>query len=241
MTTNRYDDIEDDEQEFPTPVSTKTKPTVTAKPDTGFEVERTEVAQPSRSIKRGWGAADRVQEAASPYAQRFKVLEETQVIKFLEDEPYASFRTHWIDGRQGQKSFVCLHDHPDGCPLCDSGNRPSTKFAFNIALLANGEEPVVKSFEVGVRLIDQLKNFHLDPRQGPLSKNYWAVSKTGKGAQTQTILQMVRERDLEEWNLTAFTEDTMKVLMNNAYDPSIIQIPTRSELLEVATELLDAR
>ena len=241
MTTNRYDDMEDDEQEFPTPVSTKTKPAVTAKPDTGFEVERTEVAQPSRSIKRGWGAADRVQEAASPYAQRFKVLEETQVIKFLEDEPYASFRTHWIDGRQGQKSFVCLHDDPNGCPLCDSGNRPSTKFAFNIALLANGEEPVVKSFEVGVRLIDQLKNFHLDPRQGPLSKNYWAVSKTGKGAQTQTILQMVRERDLEEWNLTAFTEDTMKVLMNNAYDPSIIQIPTRSELLEVATELLDAR
>jgi hypothetical protein len=233
--------MEDDEQEFPTPVSTKTKPTVTAKPDTGFEVERTEVAQPSRSIKRGWGAADRVQEAASPYAQRFKVLEETQVIKFLEDEPYASFRTHWIDGRQGQKSFVCLHDDPNGCPLCDSGNRPSTKFAFNIALLANGEEPVVKSFEVGVRLIDQLKNFHLDPRQGPLSKNYWAVSKTGKGAQTQTILQMVRERDLEEWNLTAFTEDMMKVLMNNAYDPSIIQIPTRSELLEVATELLDAR
>ena len=90
-------------------------------------------------------------------------------------------------------------------------------------------------------MIDQLKNFHLDPRQGPLSKNYWAVSKTGKGAQTQTILQMVRERDLEEWNLTAFDEDTMKVLNNNAYDPSIIKIPTRAELLEVATDLLDAQ
>jgi hypothetical protein len=240
MTTNRYDDYEDDEQEFATPTTSTTKPAVTAKPDTGFEPASTEVAT-ARTIKRGWGAADRVQEAASPYAQRFKVLEETQVIKFLEDEPYASFRTHWIDGRQGQKSFVCLHDDPNGCPLCDAGNRPSTKFAFNIALLANGEDPVVKSFEVGVRLIDQLKNFHLDPRQGPLSKHYWAVSKTGKGAQTQTILQMVRERDLEEWKLTPITEDGMKVLVNNAYDPSIIQIPTRSDLLEVATELLDAR
>lgn len=241
MTTNRYDDYEDDEQEFATPTTSTEKPAVTAKPDTGFEPANTEVATTNRTIKRGWGAADRVQEAASPYAQRFKVLEETQVIKFLEDEPYASFRTHWIDGRQGQKSFVCLHDDPNGCPLCDAGNRPSTKFAFNIALLANGEDPVVKSFEVGVRLIDQLKNFHLDPRQGPLSKHYWAVSKTGKGAQTQTILQMVRERDLEEWKLTSITEDGMKVLVNNAYDPSIIQIPTRSDLLEVATELLDAR
>ena len=124
--SNRYDEYEDDEQEIPSRTSS------------------------SNAIKRGWGAADRVQEASSPYAQRFKVTEDTQVIKFLEDEPYASFRTHWIDGRQGQKSFVCLHDDPNGCPLCDAGNRPSTKFAFNIAVLSNEEEALVKSFEVGV-------------------------------------------------------------------------------------------
>jgi hypothetical protein len=225
--SDRYDEVEDDEQEIASPIKAKQTEAVDA--------------PAAKTIKRGWGAADRVQEAASPYAQRFKVTEDTQVIKFLEDEPYASFRTHWIDGRQGQKSFVCLHDDPNGCPLCNAGNRPSTKFAFNIAVLSNDEEALVKSFEVGVRLIDQLKNFHLDPRQGPLSKNYWAVSKTGKGAQTQTILQMVRERDLEEWKLTAFTEDTMKVLHNNSYDPSIIKIPSRTELLEVATDLLDAQ
>lgn len=225
--SDRYDEVEDDEQEIASPIKAKQTEAVDA--------------PSAKTIKRGWGAADRVQEAASPYAQRFKTTEDTQVIKFLEDEPYASFRTHWIDGRQGQKSFVCLHDDPNGCPLCNAGNRPSTKFAFNIAVLSNDEEALVKSFEVGVRLIDQLKNFHLDPRQGPLSKNYWAVSKTGKGAQTQTILQMVRERDLEEWKLTAFTEDTMKVLHNNSYDPSIIKIPSRTELLEVATDLLDAQ
>ena len=236
--SNRYDDFEDDEQEFETPVAKKAETKITAKPKQ--DDEETDEA-PRKTIKRGWGAAERVQEASSPYAQRFKVTEETQVIKFLEDEPYASFRTHWIDGRQGQKSFVCLHDDPNGCPLCAAGNRPSTKFAFNIAVVNNEEELIVRSFEVGVRLIDQLKNFHLDPRQGPLSKNYWAVSKTGKGAQTQTILQMVRERDLEEWNLTALSDEDMLVLKNNSYDPSIVQIPTRTELLEIATELLDAR
>lgn len=236
--SNRYDDIDDDEQEFPAQKETAT--TVAAKPKSSAEEGSAEEAT-RKVIKRGWGAAERVQKASSPYAQRFKVTEDTQVIKFLDDEPYASFRTHWIDGRQGQKSFVCLHDDPNGCPLCDAGSRPSTKFAFNIAVLNNEEELIVQSFEVGVRLIDQLKNFHLDPRQGPLSKNYWAVSKTGKGPQTQTILQMVRERDLEEWNLNPFSEDDMAVLKNNSYGPDIIQIPTRTELLEIATELLDAR
>jgi hypothetical protein len=236
--SNRYDEIEDDEQEFSAPKETATK--VAPKPKSSVEEDAPEEVS-RKVIKRGWGAAERVQKASSPYAQRFKVTEDTQIIKFLDDEPYASFRTHWIDGRQGQKSFVCLHDDPNGCPLCDSGSRPSTKFAFNIAVLNNEEELIVQSFEVGVRLIDQLKNFHLDPRQGPLSKNYWAVSKTGKGPQTQTLLQMVRERDLEEWNLRAFTEDDFAVLKNNSYGPDIIQIPTRTELLEIATELLDAR
>lgn len=239
--SNRYDDFEDDEQEFETPFPSKAQTKITAKPKQEDAEAELEAEAPRKTIKRGWGAAERVQEATSPYAQRFKVTEDTQVIKFLEDEPYASFRTHWIDGRQGQKSFVCLHDDPNGCPLCAAGNRPSTKFAFNIAVVNNEGELIVRSFEVGVRLIDQLKNFHLDPRQGPLSKNYWAVSKTGKGAQTQTILQMVRERDLEEWNLTALSEDDLQVLKNNSYDPSIIQIPTRTELLEIATELLDAK
>lgn len=234
--SNRYDD---DEQEFMTPEQGETSE-FEAKPKSSDEDDNTEDS-PRKVIKRGWGAAERVQKASSPYAQRFKVTEDTQVIKFLDDEPYASFRTHWIDGRQGQKSFVCLHDDPNGCPLCDAGNRPSTKFAFNITVLNNEDELIVQSFEVGVRLIDQLKNFHLDPRQGPLSKNYWAVSKTGKGAQTQTILQMVRERDLEEWNLPPLTPSTFAVLKNNSYGPDIVQIPTRTELLEIATELLDAR
>lgn len=236
--SNRYDDI-DDEQEFMSPAQAEA-PEFEAKPKSSNEDDSTEDTT-RKVIKRGWGAAERVQKASSPYAQRFKVTEDTQVIKFLDDEPYASFRTHWIDGRQGQKSFVCLHDDPNGCPLCDAGNRPSTKFAFNITVLNSEDELMVQSFEVGVRLIDQLKNFHLDPRQGPLSKNYWAVSKTGKGAQTQTILQMVRERDLEEWNLTPLSVNTLAVLKNNSYGPDIVQIPTRTELLEIATELLDAR
>lgn len=197
-------------------------------------------AQPRAVIRRGWNAAQKVQESSTPYAQRFKVTEEPQIIKFIEDEPYASFRTHWVE-REGQKSFICISDSREGCPLCNAGLRPSSKFAFNIAVLTDTGDFEVKSFEVGVRLIDQLKNFHNDPRQGPLSKNYWSVSKTGKGAQTQTLLQMVKERDLAEYNLKAYTDDDMAVLKNKSYSSDIIQVPSYTDLMEIAVEILDAQ
>jgi hypothetical protein len=237
---NKYDeDFDTDEVEFDTSPAAETKSSPLAQK---ARVE-TPVSNPvaKSTIKRGWGAAQKVQESTSAFAQRFKVTEEPQIIKFLEDEPYASFRTHWIDGRAGQKSFVCLADHQDGCPLCDSGNRPSTKFAFNIAVLGDEGDTSVKSFEVGVRLIDQLKNFHTHPVQGPLSKSYWAVSKTGKGAQTQTIIQKVHDRDLTDWSMVGYTEEEMVVLHRNCYTPEIISIPNRSDLLEIAAEITDAR
>lgn len=190
----------------------------------------------ARVIKRGWGAAEQVKNADSAFAQRLKISEEPIIIKFLEDEPYASFRRHWIE-RQGQKSFTCVADFdPKGCPLCDIGNRPSTQFAFNVVQITDGE-PLNKSFEIGNRVIDQLKNFHTDPRQGPLSKHYWAVSRTGKGTTSATNLQMVKERDLEdEWNVSPLSDSDLSRLSRTSYDPEIIPITDRKTLQTVAAE-----
>jgi hypothetical protein len=187
-------------------------------------------------VRGGWGSVDAVKNADSPFAQRLKVTDDPQIIKFLNDEPYASWRQHWVE-RQGQKSFVCIADFDEkGCPLCDAGSRPSIRIAFNVALLIPGEEPVLKSYEVGPRVIDQLKNFHTDPRTGPLSKNYWAVSKTGKGATTATAHQPVKERDLEEWGLTNIDDSQIKSLVGKSYTADIIAIPSRKDLLDVANE-----
>ena len=191
----------------------------------------------TRVIKRGWAAAAQVKAAGSAYAQSLKVGEDPVLIKFLEDEPYASYRSHWVD-RSGQKSFVCIADiDPKGCPLCDAHNRPSHKFSFNVVLLNPEDEPVVKSYDVGTRVIDQLKNFHMDQRQGPLTKHYWAVSKTGKGTSTSTNHQMVRERDLGDFDVEALSAVDIKSLAKSSYDEEIIRIPNRKELLEIAEEL----
>jgi len=228
---SRYDDEEEIMEDAPVRATAG----LSLKVEDAEEVEEAP-ASGSRIIRRGWGAAEAVKHADSPFAQRLRVMDDPIVIKFLEDEPYASFRQHWVE-RSGQKSFTCIADiDPKGCPLCDAGSRPSTRFTFNVVLLSSDSEPTVKSYEVGPRVIDQLKNFHNDPRQGPLSKHYWAVSRSGKGATSATNHQLVKDRDLEEWGLEALTTEDVKDFRGKAYGPEIISIPARKDLQQIVVE-----
>ena len=187
-------------------------------------------------IKPGWDAVVDIKTADSPYATRLRVEDEPSIIYFLSDEPYASWRQHWVE-RQGQKSFVCLAGmDDDGCPLCDIGSRPAVRIAFNCLLLSTSGEHSLRSYEVGPRVIDQLKNFHNDPRTGPISKHFWAVSRTGKGPTSATAHQLVRERDLEEWGITSPAESEISKWRDRAYTADIININTRLELIDIASE-----
>jgi hypothetical protein len=229
-TAKKYSEDNSDEQEDVGTLKTKSKVVDDDDDDT----------PPSpRTIKRGWGAVESVVSSDSSFAQRLKVGDDPVIVKFLEDEPYAVLRQHWIE-RPGQKSFTCIADlSSKGCPLCDAGNRPSSRFNFNVALLVDHEEPLIKSYEVGARVIDQLKNFSVDPRQGPLTKHYWAISRSGKGARSSTNHQMLRDRDLEDYSVEPLDEDDLKRLRKKAYDASIIQIPEYKTLLDIAKEELD--
>lgn len=230
----RWDnDFEDDEQEFTEPSKANGGSTMTRKP-------RTESDEPVRKVVRsGWGSTDRsTTSGEGDYAKRLKVTEDIQIIKFLEDAPYARYRQHWVE-RKGQMSFTCIADAETSttCPLCEAGNRPSWRFNFNVVLLTPGEDPVLRSYEVGARVIDSLKNFNDHPAMGPLSKHYWTVSRSGKGATTSTNHQMVREADLEEWGLEALTKDALNHFSGNAYTDDIIRTPSRKTLVEIALEI----
>lgn len=229
-TTTRYADDEGTDDE-------DVRPAKAARPAKNDDDD--DAAPSPRVIKRGWGAVESVVSADSAFAQRLKVGDDPIIVKFLEDEPYAVLRQHWIE-RAGQKSFTCIADlSPKGCPLCDAGNRPTSRFNFNVAMLVEGDEPLIKSYEVGVRVIDQLKNFSVDPRQGPLTKHYWAISRSGKGARSSTNHQMLRDRDLEEYGFEALDDAALKSLRKKAYDASIIQIPEYKTLMDIVKEDLD--
>jgi hypothetical protein len=192
-------------------------------------------AKSTGAIKSGWGQARKVRDESSSYANSVKLDKEDIIIKFLQDEPYASYREHWLDGVKGKKSHLCISElDPKGCPLCAIGEKARAKFSFNVAVWDDGW--TIKSLDVGVTVFEQLGNFNEDKRNGPLTKLYWAVKRTGKGPKSVTNFTPVKEEDLEEeWDCDPLTKSEAKGF--KLYDPSVVTKPSRRDLQELARDL----
>jgi hypothetical protein len=208
-----------------------TKPSVDAD---NYLAEDSEDAMPKvgTTVQQGWDAFDSlVQENTSEFPTDFKFSDEPQLVKFLEDQPFASYEQHWIERPKGKKSFVCIGD---ACPLCDVlGDKPRGKFSFNVLVLS-GDTQGVQILTAPPSLARQIKKAHDDERKGPLSKEFWEISRLGTGPTTQYTLNFVRGRDLaEEWKLSS---DAVQELVAAAvpFTAEVIRETPRSEMLEVA-------
>jgi hypothetical protein len=208
-----------------------TKPSVDAD---NYLAEDSEDAMPKvgTTVQQGWDAFDSlVQENTSEFPTDFKFSDEPQLVKFLEDQPFASYEQHWIERPKGKKYFVCIGD---ACPLCDVlGDKPRGKFSFNVLVLS-GDVQGVQILTAPPSLARQIKKAHDDERKGPLSKEFWEISRLGTGPTTQYTLNFVRGRDLaEEWKLS---QDTVNELVAAAvpFTAEVIRETPRSEMLEVA-------
>lgn len=215
------------------------------------EVEESAPAKESPSsqalgLRRGWSASQQVMESGSEYAQALKVEGETQIIKFLEDDPYVSYARHWVQrsGPNGNttRPYVCLNSLGKDCPLCNIGDRPQSVSAFNVALLTDDGHALLRSWDVGVRVNGSLRNFATDQKIGPLTKGFFGVSKSGKGTSTSYQIIPIRSENTlaDEWDVEM--TDTLRAELSNmdVYDAEIIQIPKLSELKEIAAELADS-
>jgi len=207
-------------------------------PDVFEEEDENEVPDRSSVIQVGWAAAKKAKdEASASFTSDFKFTEDVQLIKFLSDEPMV-FLQHWVQ-RPGKKSFIGW----SGDPLERVGNRPERKFAFSVVNLTGEEEPKVQLMVVGVRLFSQLEKLSTSKATGPIHRNdlYWAVAKSGTGTKTTYSIQVVKERDLaEDWEIdpvaAAEILNKFKPLGPEALRPS-----TKSELEEIAREILAAQ
>jgi hypothetical protein len=207
------------------------KPTISAD---SFLDEDSENASPKigTTVQEGWDAFDTlVKTETSEFPTDFRFSEEPQLVKFLEDAPFASYEQHWIERPKGKKSFVCIGD---ACPLCDVlGDKPRGKFSFNVLVLS-GDTQGVQILTAPPSLARQIKKAHEDERKGPLSKEFWEISRLGMGPTTQYTLNFVRGRDLaEEWKLNS---DSVQELVAAAvpFTAEVIRETPRSEMLEVA-------
>jgi hypothetical protein len=191
------------------------------------------------TVQAGWGAADaflnKPKASESKFATNFKFSESPTLVRFLSDAPFHVYEEHWVDRTEGRRSFVCLGED---CPLCTiAGDKPRAKFSFNVLVLSD-EEPNVQVLTTPPTLARQLRAANDDPRRGPLSKYFWALSRLGTGRDTQYTVERVRATDLaEEWELDPATIDAA-VAAAVPYDKSTIYVSPREELIELARTMV---
>jgi len=193
----------------------------------------------------GWSQGQKEMDSTSTFAQAFKPDADIQIIKFLDDAPYANYRRHWIE-RMGQngsykRPYTCLGTVQMECPICSVGDRPQAVSSFNIVVIGDENQLTLKSWDVGARLFNTLKGYAQDARIGPLTKGYFAVNKTGKGGQGGTVSVNVAPigpaAAREDYNIEAPKPEAIKAV--GKYDSTIVEIPKVADLKEIAAEMAD--
>ena len=196
------------------------------------------------SIRRGFSAARQVADSTSSFAQNFKLTEQIQVIKFLEEDgPYASYTRHWVEraganGQRTSRSYNCLKNWGKTCPVCEAGDKAQAVTAFNVALIGDDGVPMLKTWDCGPKLLNILENYARDPKVAPLSKGYFLVSKSGKGGTTNYQITPVKAHSLvDDYDINPPTPAELEKL--GLYDSEIITMPKTKDMADIAAEIAD--
>lgn len=219
-TNGHVDDDDDEREETPTPAMK---------------------SEAAAKLRGGWTEGQRQNESTSSFAKSFRPEERMQAIKFLEDAPYVSYRRHWIDsvndsGQKMTRAYTCPGSFDDPCPLCEVGDKAQAVNSFNIAMIGDDGQVLLRSWDVGVRLFNVLKGYSNDPKVAPLSKLFYLVSKTGQKTSTQYNVSPVRAASLEEdYDVPVPDQSEFDRLV--PYGPEVITVEPIRKLRELAAEL----
>lgn len=190
----------------------------------------------STVVLSGWDNADALASSTEfPTEVKFEENKH-QVFKFLDENgPFAIYKQHFLKQKtSGKRSYVCLGAD---CPLCVTlQDRPENKRAFSVVSLNSPEGMKRQMLIAGARLYQALHAAHYSP-QGPLTKGYWSIVRTGKGPQTMYAVQAVKARDLDEdWSID---QDAAEVAVESAevYTRNLIKENSYAELAEIAEDL----
>jgi hypothetical protein len=194
-------------------------------------------AKHGTTVQSGWDIADKFlkpKKEAGAYPTDFKIAEQPKLVRFLDDAPFMIYEQHWINRTEGKRSFICLGED---CPLCTiAGDMPRPRFVFNVLVLTE-EEPTVQILNATPTMAKILRAKNDDPKFGPLTRFYWAISRQGTATTTQYIVERVKAIDLaEEWELDV--EEVEKAISSSVkFDESAIFVSPREELLKLARQL----
>jgi len=200
-------------------------------------------------VATGWAGAEAIAKAGGGNAPRLALSATHELIKFLEPEPFMSFRQHWAPSGPGQpeRPYPCPVPIAP-CPFCDLGINGTSTFGFNILHLSDPVGPSVKILQIGIKAEKALLEACADKATGAprLERDFFAVNRSGKGQQSQTNFRPVKLRDLEEdWPevLEQFDVEELPEIIEDAkkqcFDTSIIPVYSTKQLREVARYLVE--
>ena len=206
--------------------------------DEAFSVEDrpSQSTSSTSAVKAGWDAAEQLTPQLKEFPVEYKHSETFQLIKFLDQSgPFANYRQHFLSNKtEGRRSYVCIGEN---CPLCITlDNKPETKRAFTIVNLT--AKPYQRQMLIATpRLYKTLHAGEFSP-QGPLTKNYWALNRTGQKQQTVYNLLAVKGRDLQEdWGINE-AEVEAAIAAFTPFEASEIREDSYASLVEIAESLL---
>ena len=144
---------------------------------------------------------------------------------------------HWLDNKEGQKSYVCLDT---GCPLCklpdEADRKVAKRYAFSVVVIAEDGTATLTKLNAAPLLFRSLHAAEHSPA-GPLTKNYWSLSRRGSLQTLVFTVTPVKGRDLME----DFGIDEGKIEEQIAtmkpFDSSTIRRASLEELTEIANNL----
>lgn len=205
--------------------------------DESFSVEdRPTQSTSSTAVQSGWEAAEQLVTAQTEFPTEFKHSETFQLIRFIDTAgPFANYRQHFLKEKtEGRRSYVCIGDN---CPLCLKLNdKPETKRAFSIVNLS--AKPYQRQMLIATpRLYKTLHAGEFSP-QGPLTRNYWAISRTGVKQQTVYNLMSVKARDLAEDYGLNDAEVEAAIASFKPFERSEIREDSLAVLTDIAESLL---
>jgi hypothetical protein len=206
-----------------------------------FSVDDRPTQKAPTAIVSGWEAAEELTPRTEfTFPNEFKQSETPQIVKFIGDNgPFASFKQHFLVGKPGKKSYVCLNIKGNNdCPLCNVlHNKSEEKRAFTIVNFSADGGAERQVLIATPRLYKSLSNAQFSP-QGPLTKPYWAMSRTGEKQTTVYHLQAIKSRDLQEdWGINEAEAEAM-VSSVQPFEPSLYRENSYAELLEIAQEMM---
>lgn len=190
--------------------------------------------KPSRA---GFSAYKKATQERSQKTNDFKVDDETEVIAFLEDEPFAHYFVHWINTSEGRRPRNCIGDE---CPLCERGDRAKPVLLFNVVDMQMPEKVLL--WKASADPAKRIEKRYDDLTKKNLSLNspgvYFEVSKFEKdNGFSEYVVDRIRDDALtDEWKIQPLSEDDREELLARAYDESIVEYNTREELQDFADE-----